>query len=188
MSGGTPVGARFMRQRHSQGYSSGDDFELDLEDDACSRARPQFESSQRRSRWVEIMENVLWIGSAIFIVYYGDWNSNLIYVLWHDNRIRRIPFYIGMIGVVLNIIFLLFSSMLTWSSSRSSEKWDLTSFLPFVTLVGIISFCLLLFALWPIWSFLTLPLLFTLFMAVMVLLPPLMHRISRSQQNVFRID
>ena len=86
MSGGTPVGGGYMRQRHSQGYASGGD---DLEDDACSRPQLFSPPTQRVRSWVEIVENVLWIASAIFIVYFGDKHSNLIYLLWHDERIRR---------------------------------------------------------------------------------------------------
>lgn len=89
MSGGTPVGGSgYMRQRLSQGYgSSGDDH--DLEDDACSRFVPQSHSIPRRRTWTEILENFLWITSALFIVYYGDRHRNLIFLLWHDDRIRR---------------------------------------------------------------------------------------------------
>ncbi|CAI0389653.1 unnamed protein product [Linum tenue] len=86
MSGGTPRGG-YVRQRHSQGGygSSGDD----LEDDACSRPQQHFSPTPPRVRsWVEILENLLWIASSLFIVYYGDRHSNLIYLLWHDGRIR----------------------------------------------------------------------------------------------------
>ncbi|KAI8022271.1 hypothetical protein LOK49_LG03G01511 [Camellia lanceoleosa] len=171
MSGGTPVGGGFMRQRHSQGYTSGSD---DLEDDACSRASPQSPSSlqqKTRRRWIEITENVLWIASAVFIIYYGDRHSNFIVILWHDDRIRRIPLYLGMVGVGLNIIFFLYTSMLAWNIRKSGEKWDFssTSALPFFTFIGVVSFFLFSFALWPIWSFLALPLVFSLFMAGMVL-------------------
>lgn len=86
MSGGSPVGGGYMRQRHSPGYASGGD---DLEDDACSRPQPFTPLSPRERSWVEIVENVLWIASAIFIVYFGDRHSNLICLLWHDERIRR---------------------------------------------------------------------------------------------------
>jgi len=87
MLGGTPVGGGYMRQRHSQGYASSGD---DLEDDACSRSRPTSPESLRKRTWVEILENFLWLASAAFIIYYGDRHSNLIYLLWHDGRIRRI--------------------------------------------------------------------------------------------------
>nr|CAN63499.1 hypothetical protein VITISV_011674 [Vitis vinifera] len=86
MSGGTPVGGGFMRQRHSQGYASSGD---DLEDDACSRQTPSSPAMPRARTWTEVMENILWIASAVFIIYYGDRNSNFIYLLLHDDRIRR---------------------------------------------------------------------------------------------------
>ena len=75
MSGGTPVGGGFMRQRHSQGYASSGD---DLEDDASSRAHPQSQEEEKTRTWVGIVENCLWIASAVFIVYYGDQHSNFI--------------------------------------------------------------------------------------------------------------
>lgn len=83
-------GGGFMRQRHSQqGYASSGD---DLEDDACSRIRPfapaSFEEHKKRT-WIEILEIALWIASAALIVYFGDRDSNLIYLLFHDERIRR---------------------------------------------------------------------------------------------------
>ncbi|XP_059637989.1 uncharacterized protein LOC132279935 isoform X2 [Cornus florida] len=166
MSGGTPVGGGFMRQRHSQGYASSGD---DLEDDACSRLAPQSPSFPGPRSWVEVMEIVLWIASAVFIIYYGDLHYNFIYLLWHDARIR---------------------SMSAWGVRKSSEMWEISSAsaLPFITILGLISFCLFSFALWPIWSFLTLPLVFTLFMACMVILPYLMHGTFRRQTDVLRMD
>lgn len=87
MSGGTPRGGGgYIRQRHSQGYASGGD---DLEDDACSRHQPFSLESPRCKTWVEVLENVLWIASAVFIVYFGDMHSNMIYILLHDARIKR---------------------------------------------------------------------------------------------------
>ena len=87
MSGGTPRGGGgYMRQRHSQGYASSGD---DLEDDACSRVRPSTPPTFTGRTWIEIFENILWIASAAFIVYFGDKHSNLIYLIWHDDRIRR---------------------------------------------------------------------------------------------------
>lgn len=188
MSGGTPVGGGFVRQRHSQGYSSGGD---DLEDDACSRPTTPGSAPVPRGRtWVEVVENVLWIASAIFIVYFGDWHSNLIYLLWHDGRIRRVPLYLGMFAVGLNLLIFLYTSMMAWRIKRFDEKWELAGIaaLPYVTLLGLVAFCLLSFALWPVWSFLTLPLLFTLFMACMVVLPNLMIGMCRPQNGEFRID
>ncbi|XP_058206832.1 uncharacterized protein LOC131320223 isoform X1 [Rhododendron vialii] len=190
MSGGsgTPTGGGLMRQRHnSQGYASSND---DLEDDASSRSFSQSTSSEKKRTWVEMVENFLWIASAVFIIFLGDGHSNFIFILWHDDRIRRVPFYLGMVGVGLNVIFFLYTSLSAWSSRKSGEKWDSpsTSALPFVTLLGIISFCLFSFSLWPLWSFLTLPLLFTLFMAGMVLVPYLMLGTLRPHTNELRRD
>ncbi|CAI0389652.1 unnamed protein product [Linum tenue] len=188
MSGGTPRGG-YVRQRHSQGGygSSGDD----LEDDACSRPQQHFSPTPPRVRsWVEILENLLWIASSLFIVYYGDRHSNLIYLLWHDGRIRRMPLYFGMAGVGFNVLIFLYTSLFAWSDRRFDEKWELSSLsaLPWVTVLGLVSFCLFSVALWPIWSFLTIPLLFTLFMAFMIIFPSVIVGTLRQQGDAFRID
>ncbi|XP_031099127.1 transmembrane protein 128 [Ipomoea triloba] len=188
MSGGSPtVGGGYMRQRYSQGYfSSGDD----LEDDACSRICTESPSFPTTRTWVEIVENFLWISSALFIIYYGDRHYNFIYILWHDNRIRRIPLYVGMFAVGLNSLFFLYTSTLAWGIRKSSEKWEISSAaaLPFVTVNGLVSFCLFVYALWPIWSFLTLPLVFTLFMACMVIFPYLVLGTFKPQADMLRTD
>ncbi|KAI9191309.1 hypothetical protein LWI29_031604 [Acer saccharum] len=187
MSGGTPTVGGYMRQRHSQGYASSGD---DLEDDACSRPQPSSPSAPRTRTWVEILENVLWIASSLFIIYFGDCRSNFIYLLCHDDRIRRLPLYLGLVCVGLNAAIFFYTSVLAWRVRKFDEKWELSSIsaLPFMTLLGLVSFCLLSFALWPIWSFLTLPLLFTLFMACMVIFPHMMIGRLRSQNDLFRID
>ncbi|KHG17743.1 Testis- and ovary-specific PAZ domain-containing 1 [Gossypium arboreum] len=100
------------------------------------------------------------------------------------------PLYLGLIGIGLNVAIFFYTSMLAWSVRRFDEKWELLSIiaLPFLTLLGLVSFCLLCFALWPIWGFLTLPLLFTLFMAGLVLYPHIMIETLRPQNDFFRID
>ncbi|CAH9088006.1 unnamed protein product [Cuscuta europaea] len=188
MSGGSPtVGGGYVRQRHSQGYfSSGDD----LEDDACSRSFTESPPFPTTRSWVEVVENFLWFSSVLFIIYYGDRHYNFIYILWRDNRIRRIPLYVGMFAIGLNILFFLYTSTLAWGLRKSSEKWEISSIaaLPFLTLNGLLSSCLLTYALWPIWSFLTLPLVFTLFMVSMVILPNLVLRTFKPQADMFRTD
>nr|KJB27097.1 hypothetical protein B456_004G277700 [Gossypium raimondii] len=102
----------------------------------------------------------------------------------------RMPLYLGLVSTVLNVAIFFYMSMLTWSVRRFDEKWELLSInaLPFLTLLGLISFCLLCFALWPIWGFLTLPLLFTLFMAGLVVYPHIMIETLKQQNDSFRID
>ncbi|CAM8928807.1 unnamed protein product [Rhodiola kirilowii] len=141
MSGGTPVAGGLMRQRHSQGNASSGD---DLEDDACSRhAATFFAPMQKQRTWVDVLENVLWIASAAFIIYYGDTHSNFIYLLWHDDRIRScssvILLYIGAvvgigkITVILSWAFLGITggalvsttALIPWIGSRFSEYHDM---------------------------------------------------------------
>ncbi|GAB4832877.1 hypothetical protein Ancab_006894 [Ancistrocladus abbreviatus] len=186
MSGGTPTSGNFMRQRHSWGYASSGD---DLEDDACSRAPAPIPSNPRSRSWIEVMENVLWIASAAFIIYFGDRHSNLIYLLWHDDRIRRIPLYLGLVSILLNAAYSFYSRFSSSGVGKYSEKLDIIgdSALPLVTL-GLISFCLFTLALWPIWSFLTLPLVFTLFMVCMVVSPYLITRKFKPQAGEPRTD
>ncbi|KAI3801862.1 hypothetical protein L1987_29979 [Smallanthus sonchifolius] len=160
---GTPTGGGYMRQRYSHGYASSGD---DLEDDASSILQlqsPDFPTTRT------LIENVVWIVSAVFIVYLGDCHSNLIYLLFHDDRIRRLQMYLGLCGIVLNVVYVLCTGVLGLDVRKSSECLEmLTTYgLTFVTILGLVSFC---FALWPIWSFFTIPLVFTLLMASMVIL------------------
>lgn len=188
MSGGTAVSGGLMRQRHSQGgyASSGDD----LEDDACSRGSPPPLPLHRPNTWTHLLENFLWIASAIFIVYYGDARSNFIYILWHDHRIRRPALYLGMVGVFLNVGIFSYMNLLAWGIRKTDEKLEVIapSVAPLVTMVGLASFCSYCIALWPIWSFLSLPLLFTLFMACSVVSPYMMFGKLRQPIDVFRTD
>ncbi|XP_058113041.1 uncharacterized protein LOC131256046 [Magnolia sinica] len=186
MSGGTPVGGGVMRHRHSQGYMSGED----LEDDASSAMPFTVPPLVRARTWVEIIEDVLWIASTAFIIYFGDRRSNFIYLLWQDERIRRKALYLGLVGTLVNVGIILYVTLLKWDARKFDDKLEvLTPFsAPIVAIVGLLSFCLLSFALWPIWGFLTLPLLFTLFMASMAVSHYLLIGSSRSQAVTFRID
>ncbi|KAL8152544.1 hypothetical protein V2J09_010304 [Rumex salicifolius] len=120
MSGGTPR-STFVRQRHSWGYASSSD---DLEDDACSRLSPLSPSISRAKSWVEVLENVVWIASALFILYFGDWHYNFIHLLLHDERIRRTPLYLGLLGVLLNVAYFFYASLSTWGVKKYNEKWE----------------------------------------------------------------
>ncbi|XP_077212161.1 testis- and ovary-specific PAZ domain protein [Tasmannia lanceolata] len=167
MSGGTPrAGGYMMRQRYSQEYGSSSD-DLEEQDDALSRPSQPISKPQ-------IIETILWLTSAAFFVYLGDRKSNLISLLWGDDRINRIALYLGLVGNFFNVGFILYTILFTRRGIKKvDEIWEASppSAAPVVTINGLISFCLLSFALWPIWSFLTLPLLFTLCMAFIVISP-----------------
>ncbi|XP_076930579.1 uncharacterized protein LOC143595455 [Bidens hawaiensis] len=183
----TPTGGRNMRQRYCHGYASSGD---DLEDDASSVLVLQSPVLTTTSTWNEVFENVAWIVCAGFIVYLGDCQSNLVYVLFNDDRIRRLYMYVGLFGVILNIVYFLYTSVLALNVRKSSENWEITTTfgLTFVTILGLLSFCLFCFALWPIWSFFTLPLVFTLLMASMVILSNLIIRQQSSSSDILRLN
>ncbi|KAI3811161.1 hypothetical protein L1987_20878 [Smallanthus sonchifolius] len=135
---GTPTGGGYMRQRYSHGYASSGD---DLEDDACSILQPQSPifPTTRTS-----IENVVWNVSAVFIIYLGDCHSNLIYLLFHDDRIRRLQMYLAVSRVVLNVVYVLCTGVLALDVRKSSESLEMltTYSLTFVTILGlIILFC-----------------------------------------------
>ncbi|CAM8960255.1 hypothetical protein QQ045_003070 [Rhodiola kirilowii] len=185
MSSGSPVAGGLMRQRHSPRYASSGD---DLEDDAFSRhAATFFGPTQKQRTWIEVLENILWIASAAFIIYYGDRHSNFIYLLWHDNRTRRLPLYLGMVAALVNVVIFFYTNVLALSFKAGEVELLNPSALPLVTLLGVISFCLFAFALWPIWNILTIPLLFTLFMAIVVITPSMLTG-SFGPQDMLRTD
>jgi hypothetical protein len=75
----------------------------------------------------------------------------------------------------LAINAIIFAYLAVWLRHilKNEDKWELIApaAIPTATLVGLTSFLLFSIALWPIWGFLTLPLLFTLFMAFVVVSP-----------------
>ncbi|XP_078428843.1 testis- and ovary-specific PAZ domain protein [Wolffia australiana] len=157
----SPVGnGGIVRQRHSQDYRQGDE---DSDEDNCSKP-PRELLPEQESSWTRVLEDVLWILSAVFVVYLGDWHSNLLRILFFDHRIKRGPLYLGLAGVILNVGLVFFTGL----PARTSKKIELPpSSAPAVALAGIFSFSLISFSLWPIWSFLSIPLLITLLMASM---------------------
>lgn len=168
MSGGSPVaGSGFMRKRHSQGC-----FE-DLEDDASSRgSHLSVAVTYRAQTWTHVLENFLWITSAVFMIYLGDSHRNLFSVLCWDSRIRRWPLVLGLLSSLANLAMILYGAAFVRSPQKYPEKCALLpSYTPLVAVLGLLSFLLFSSALWPIWRFLTIPLVFTLFMAMMVISP-----------------
>lgn len=70
-----------MTQRQEQGSFS-------VSEDLKENVHTSFRTTQSE-KWILVMQDVLWVASIAFIVYMGDWNSNLIHVLWKDERIKR---------------------------------------------------------------------------------------------------
>lgn len=77
-------------------------------------------------------------------MYHATGMGLLVYDVHDGIFICRIPLYMGMLGISLNVLFFLYTSMLAWGVRKSSEKWEISSIaaLPFITVLGLIAFCL----------------------------------------------
>ncbi|KAG0502361.1 hypothetical protein HPP92_002433 [Vanilla planifolia] len=128
MSGGRSTSSVNFRQRCSQGYSSSGD---DLEDDACSRTYESVTLVHQAKGWEEVMENVLWLVSAAFIVYYGDQRQNLLCILWSDSRINRKALHLGLLAVVLDMCLIVYTVFLVYTANgfhgsiSLAENWNI---------------------------------------------------------------
>eukprot|EP00249_Psilotum_nudum_P004007 c17529_g1_i1 orf=313-927(-) len=130
--------------------------------------------------WRHRLENVLWIASAAFIIYYGDFRSNFFALLANDPRIRRTPFNIALACIFVDIGIILYLAIRLRLMSRMEGRLNTVApgAIPAAAVVGLAAFILLSIALWPIWSLLTLPMLFTLFMTFVVIAPYVLPHIN----------
>lgn len=80
---------------------------------------------------------------------------------------------LGLLCVACNIGIFLYLSFWVKDMAKVDDRWEILApaAIPTATVIGLLAFFLFCLALWPIWSFLTLPLLFTLFMAFVVISP-----------------
>ncbi|MCO5562062.1 hypothetical protein L7F22_015688 [Adiantum nelumboides] len=155
-------------------------------------------------RWRLIAEDCLWLASAAFILYYGDFRSDFFSILAHDARILRTPLRMGLACSMLHgCVVMLFVAMqmstnstmqqsafegqtsrrrtrLKYNANCNVEYHDqvqLQGVDPIVVMqvamlaIGSTAFILMCITLWPVWSFLTIPMLFTLLMALTVVAP-----------------
>ncbi|MCO5550732.1 hypothetical protein L7F22_004223 [Adiantum nelumboides] len=126
--------------------------------------------------WRQKAEDGLWLASAFFIIFYGDFHSNFFSLLTSDPRIARVPLLYGTACLLLNCMILLFFLVVHAQLKRPSlkkkkqhEEYITAAASTVFTGLGFAAFVMLSIALWPVWYILTFPLLFTLFMALVVL-------------------
>ncbi|ERN04539.1 hypothetical protein AMTRI_Chr05g62590 [Amborella trichopoda] len=179
-----------VRQRHNQGdsgYASSSD---DLEENSPLSLNDPEPKLDRSRPWIHFMENFLWLASAAFILYYGDRRSNFIYLVCHDERIKRTALNLGLACLVLIVGIMSYMAVLMREKGRADERLDLLPpfALPTMAVLGLLSFLLFSVALWPIWSFLTLPLLLTLYVALTVVSPYTPFANLRSHAEMMRAD
>ncbi|KAH7287620.1 hypothetical protein KP509_32G066500 [Ceratopteris richardii] len=129
--------------------------------------------SRYESSWRYKLESFLWIASAAFIVYYGDFRTNFLLLLATDARIHRPSFNLGLMFLLLDIAIILYVAYRLRTLEKAHDRLVMVAqgTVPAATLFGVTTFSLFSYALWPIWRFLTIPMLFTLFMALMVIIP-----------------
>ncbi|KAH7278388.1 hypothetical protein KP509_38G039000 [Ceratopteris richardii] len=123
--------------------------------------------------WRHKLESFLWIASAAFIIYYGDFRTNFLFLLATDSRIHRLSFNSGMICFMLNALIMLYCAYRLHKCDKVQDKLTIVGqgTISVATILGVMTFTLFAHAFWPIWRFLTIPMLVTLFMAIVVIAP-----------------
>lgn len=145
-------------------------------------------SQTATSEWRTLAENILWLAAALFILVYGDSRTDFLTLIFTDPRIRRLPFNLALACLVVNTGIFLYLAIWLRHVFKNSANWDVVAphAIPTATIVGVVATFLFSLALWPVWSFLTLPLLFTLFMAFVIVasyLPPYVKSDSPSLRS-----
>ncbi|KAJ1691267.1 hypothetical protein LUZ63_015422 [Rhynchospora breviuscula] len=182
-----------MRPRHREGLSDS----LEVEQQSLAR----LVVIRRAQTTKEAIEDLLWVVLAIFIVYLGDCQTNLVSILVWDPRIHRRAVLLGLFGASFNVGSILYSVVSSSSRQKFRDKHELPNieapefmgekpeiFLKItrsLVLMGISTFCLLLYALWPIWSFLSILLLISLLMSSIAIIPYLLGAVSKAQIIAF---
>lgn len=134
--------------------------------------------SQRWVSWRQKAEDCLWLASALFILYFGDFRSNFFTLLANDVRVWRPPFHMGLGCLLLDSCMVMLAMAIDVQGQGARGQLQAPSVIQAVTLIGSLAFILISVALWPIWNVLTVPMLFTLFMALMVVAPYFLPKLN----------
>lgn len=121
--------------------------------------------TKAKSQW----DNVLWVAAAGFLIYYLDVFGTAI----SDERINIYWFYGGVTFLIVGWLLVGFITIFVYKIKQiPSDDWrkHYPAVFPAITTAFVTGFGCLTMALWPIWSLLTLPILFTLFMAIIILI------------------
>eukprot|EP00850_Spirogloea_muscicola_P002483 SM000009S23612 [mRNA] locus=s9:1037540:1038456:- [translate_table: standard] len=106
--------------------------------------------------------------------------------LSHKEHVCRRPFNVGLLCVAINTCIFLYLAVWVRHLRNSAEDFNVVApgAIPTATILGLSSYILFCYSLWPIWGILTMPLLFTLFMAFVVVspyLPPYVRKPENRQ-------
>lgn len=118
-----------------------------------------------KSQW----DNVLWLTAAGFLSYYLD----VFGTAFSDDRVNIFWFYCGLAFLTAGWLLVGFITLFVYKVRNiPPNDWrkKYPSVFPAITTAFVTGFACLTMALWPIWSLLTIPILFTLFMAIIILI------------------
>eukprot|EP00744_Colponema_vietnamica_P006835 GILI01009901.1.p1 GENE.GILI01009901.1~~GILI01009901.1.p1 ORF type:complete len:208 (+),score=42.28 GILI01009901.1:41-625(+) len=145
------------------------------EDDNAAKERERLldEREKQKRLWVERLEwlnrkahALFWVALACAVIYY----SNFFRVIWECPYVNRIFFNLGLICVGVNIAITFYLSVYLPYIAKVTQEWDeyCPRVIPTATIVGCSAFVLFLFGLWPVWGWLTILILFSLFMGFLM--------------------
>lgn len=110
---------------------------------------------------------ILWMVAGMMVFNYTDFLN----VLMYDGRIKEGLFQIGASLMAVNIAvgayLVIYMSYIR--GKRDWARYTHKALIPVATVCGLIGMVLCTVALWPVWGFLTIPIVFTLFMGVLML-------------------
>eukprot|EP00347_Sterkiella_histriomuscorum_P020286 403338390 len=163
--------AKVDTQEHNQNAFEDENEEFEL----TERQIKALKREARKRKWVRRFHMVndrgqalCWITACAFMIY----KTNFFRQVWENPHKVTFFFDLAMIGIGINIAFMLYMTVYLPYIKRINEDFETycPQLIPVVTVIGIVSFFSLLIALWPIWGWLTPIMMFILFMGYTMLL------------------
>jgi len=125
------------------------------------------QADERREELQVKVEAVVWLVAALSLIYVTDF----IYVVIEDHRVNRPYLYFGVAGFLTNLsIGIYLAYYLPHFKGVKTDDWETASpwAIPIATIFGILGCIGFTVGLWPVWHYLTIPLLFVIFMGTVM--------------------
>lgn len=131
------------------------------------------------------LEILAWLAACTFLLYFGDSHHNCFHILLHNARIHLQPLLVGYLCLAVGGCIYLYLAVWCRHVARDRRSFDILApgAVPTAILLGIGAFILFTYALWPVWGVLTLPILYVLFMGVVVVSPYLPPYVKLQHQD-----
>lgn len=129
--------------------------------------RQAIDSVVKRNKSNLNSHTICWMIAAMIVFNYTDFVN----VIVNDSRVKYNLLQVGagMIGINLSVGCYLVVYLSYFRGLRNWEAHIHPAVLPVATLFAVIGGVICTVALWPVWKFLTVPILFTLFMGIIML-------------------